>query len=48
MDARRFSSVCAAAISLAMLAACTPTDVGYVEIKTVPVVTPATTFISIP
>jgi hypothetical protein len=44
MDARRFSAVCAAALSLALLAACTPTDVGYVEIKTVPVATPTTTF----
>jgi hypothetical protein len=29
--------------SFAVLAACTPKDVGYVEIKTVPVVTPTTT-----
>jgi hypothetical protein len=29
-------------LSLATLAACTPTDVGYVEIRTVPVATPAT------
>jgi hypothetical protein len=31
-------------VSLAALAACTPTDIGYVEIKTVPVATPAATF----
>jgi hypothetical protein len=29
---------------LLALAACTPTDVGYVEIKTVPVATPTATF----
>ncbi len=40
----RFLFPCAAALSAAMLAACTPTDVGYVEIKTVPVATPATAF----
>ena len=43
MDARRYSFPCAA-LSLAALAACTPTDVGYVEIKTVPVATPTATF----
>ena len=44
MRARRVLIPCAAALSLAMLAACTPTDVGYVEIKTVPVATPTATF----
>jgi hypothetical protein len=33
---------CAAGLSLATLAACKPNDVGYVEIKTVPVTSPAT------
>jgi hypothetical protein len=37
-----FLFACAAAPLLAVLAACTPTDVGYVEIRTVPVATPAT------
>jgi len=37
-----FRFACATGLSLAILAACTPTDVGYVEIRTVPVATPAT------
>ena len=36
----RFPFPGGALLSLATLAACTPTDVGYVEIKTVPVATP--------
>jgi len=40
VEAQRFSLSCAAMLSLAMLAACTPKDTGYVEIKTVSVATP--------
>jgi hypothetical protein len=36
----RFSLTCAVALSLCMLAACTPKDTGYVEIKTVPAAMP--------
>ena len=36
----RLMSPCAALSALAALASCTPTEVGYVEIRTVPVVTP--------
>jgi hypothetical protein len=43
MDARRYVFLCLVALSFDMLAACTPKDVGYVEIKTVPVATPTTT-----
>jgi len=39
MDARRLPFC---ALWIAMLAACTPKDVGFVEIKTFPVATPAT------
>jgi hypothetical protein len=40
VEAQRFFFSCAAALSLGMLAACTPKDTGYVEIKTVPVAMP--------
>jgi hypothetical protein len=43
MDARRYVFLCLVGLSFDMLAACTPKDVGYVEIKTVPVATPTTT-----
>jgi hypothetical protein len=36
----RLISPCAALFALAALASCTPTEVGYVEIRTVPVATP--------
>jgi hypothetical protein len=36
----RLTSSCAALFVLAALASCTPTEVGYVEIRTVPVATP--------
>jgi hypothetical protein len=39
MDARLMSP-CAVLFALAALASCTPTEVGYVEIRTVPVATP--------
>ena len=37
-----FRFACATGLSLAALAACTPTDVGYIEVRTVPVAAPAT------
>jgi hypothetical protein len=40
VEAQRFSFSCAAALSLGMLATCTPKDTGYVEIKTVPAAMP--------
>jgi hypothetical protein len=40
----RFAAAAVALMALIALAACTPKEAGYVEIKTVPVANPATAF----